>query len=182
LSQRSHYSKQFTAERWALKRLSVTTKRTREAQTILQEIGQAVQQQVHQQISSLVTFCLRAVFRDTYSFRIDFERKRGKTEARMRIVRFDGIEFDPMNEASGGVNDVTAFALRLASVVLTKSRPFLALDEPFKNVRGRVYQRRVKEMLEEVSAETGVQILMNTDMEELQTGKITDLSSVTDYS
>src|ERR1700748_1657063 len=57
------------------------------AQEILQHLAQAVQQQAHQKIAEVVTSCFEAVFDDPYSFHIEFERKRGKTEARLKFKR-----------------------------------------------------------------------------------------------
>ena len=77
-----------------------------EAQKVVAHIAQSIQQQVHGRISQIVTRCLNAVFEDPYEFRIRFDRKRGKTEARMVLIR-DGMELDdPLNEVGGRVVDV----------------------------------------------------------------------------
>src|SRR4051812_23271268 len=54
-----------------------------QAQGITQEVAEKVQQQAHQQIASVVTKALESVFEDSYEFKIVFERKRGRTEARL---------------------------------------------------------------------------------------------------
>src|SRR5882724_397377 len=58
------------------------------AQQILQSLAEQIQRQAHQQIARLVTRCLQAVFgEDSYEFQIVFEKKRGKTEAYLLLVR-----------------------------------------------------------------------------------------------
>jgi hypothetical protein len=135
------------------------------AQEIAQHTAQAIQQQAHQKISSLVTRCQEAVFDNPYDFVIKFERKRGKTEAQLTMVR-DGKEFtDPKNEVGGGPVDIASLALRLACVVLSKPkrRRLLVLDEPFRNVRGKENKQRLRRLLLELAEELDFQFILNVD-------------------
>lgn len=174
---------------WAAARKAVKTERAAlrtskqrlgnriEAQKILQAAAQQIQQQAHQRISAVVEKCLRAVFGEAaYGFRIDFERKRGRTEARMVFVR-GKLEVDPLSAAGGGMIDVAAFALRAACLVLTRPplRRVLILDESFKYV-SEEYRSRVADMLTTLSAELGVQVIQVTHAPELQAGKIIQIS------
>ena len=59
----------------------------KEAQIFLQGVARNVQEKAHHQIASIVTECLAAVFDDPYEFKILFEEKRGKTEARLVLSR-----------------------------------------------------------------------------------------------
>src|SRR5437870_3179200 len=92
-----------------------------QAQELVQVIAEQVQNHACSQIASVVSRCLRAVFaEDAYEFKIDFQRKRGKTEARLLLCR-DGLELEePMDMAGGGVIDVAGFALRLACIMLNR--------------------------------------------------------------
>lgn len=147
-----------------------------QAQLIAQEVAQVVQQRAHHRLASVVTRCLRAVFGDdAYEFRIDFERKRGKTEARMFFIR-DGLEVDPLTAAGGGPVDVAAFALRLAALVLSRpiKRRILFLDEALRFL-SREYWPAARGMIEAVAEEMGVQILLVTHQEGLVAGKIVRL-------
>lgn len=150
---------------------------TLEAQSILQTIAEHVQQEAHQQIADIVTRCLQAVFgeEEAYEFRIDFRQSRGKTEARLLFVR-DGYEIDPMDASGGGVIDVAAFAVRLACLHLSapQNRKLLVLDEPFKML-SKDYQPLVRELLESLSKEMGVQIILVTHSELLSVGKVIEL-------
>lgn len=136
-----------------------------EAQSTIQKVAQSVQQEAHDRIAGLVSRCLEAIFDEPYEFKIDFERKRGKTEAELKFVRGGLTLDDPMNQAGGGVIDVASFALRLACLVLQRPplRRLLVLDEPFKNIRGADYRSRVRSLLEALATEVEVQFLLCVD-------------------
>ncbi len=152
-----------------------------EAREIVQKVAQTIQQQAHGRIASVVTRCLAAVFDDPYRFEVRFDRKRGKTEARLLFER-DGLALeDPLNEVGGGVVDVAALALRLACIMLSRPprRRLLVLDEPFRNIRGRENKQRVRRMLLRLAEDTKFQFLLNCDAEaypEFALGKIIELT------
>jgi len=143
-----------------------------EGQQLLQTAAQAVQQQAHKKIAAVVTRCLETVFDEPYEFKIHFERKRGRTEARLVFER-DGYEIDPITASGGGVIDVAAFALRLACLILNKPRlrKVMLLDEPFKFVSAE-YIHNVRHLLEGLSKDFKVQFIIVTHIEGLKTGKI----------
>lgn len=144
------------------------------AQAICQDIAKLVQQKAHEKLASVVTRCLHAVFPNPYDFKIVFEKKRGKTDARMVFIR-DGKEMDPEDGVGGSVLDVAAFALRLACLGLQKPkrRKFVVIDEGFRGVSDiEDNKNRVKEMLEILSQELGFQILQITHDEGLKAGKV----------
>jgi hypothetical protein len=86
-----------------------TIRRLNQVGQILQVVVSSIQNEVHKEISNIVTRCLQAVFSDdSYTFKIVFEYKRGRTEARLLFER-DGQEFDPLSSTGGGVVDVAAF-------------------------------------------------------------------------
>lgn len=145
-----------------------------EAQGILQAVAQAVQQLIHGRISAIVSKCLEAVFDDPYSFEIVFEKKRGRTEARLVFTR-DGRE---TSQRGGGVDDVAAFALRLANLILARPprRRVLILDEPFRNLKPiEVYGPRVRDLMFALADELGVQFIMVTHEPDLKVGHIVSL-------
>lgn len=145
-----------------------------QAQQHLQEIAQQVQDYSHSQIAQIVSKCLSAVFEIPYEFRIEFEKKRGKTEARF-VYYQNGYRLSPLL-TSGGVRNVTSFALRVASLVLSNPpmRRLLVLDEPFTGVD--VCNRpKIKALLEMLAEEMGMQIIMITHDEELAIGKVVEI-------
>lgn len=147
-----------------------------EAQKLLQQVAEHIQNLAHLQISSIVTRCLKAIFgEDSYSFKIIFEQKRGKTEARLVFVKEDQ-ELDPLEDSAGGMIDVAAFGLRLACLILTKPAPrrLLVLDESFRHVSSN-YHDLIAELLETLSEELSVQIILITHSEGLRIGKVVEL-------
>ena len=105
------------------------------------------------------------MFDDPYEFKIQFERKRGRTEAILTLVRGDLVLTDPINEAGGGAVEVAAFALRLACLVLEKPvrRRILVLDEPFSRIRGEENRQRMRGLVESLAADFGLQLIICID-------------------
>jgi len=165
----------YAQARQALTQAETRTTACKEAQEILQTIAQNVQQQVHAKIASVVSRCLTTVFDEPYALSIEFERKRGRTEACIQFAR-DGQYIDPMTASGGGPVDVAAFALRLAAMMLSRPRlrRILILDEPFKSPSPH-YRKRVRSLLETLSQKMSVQIVMTTNIMELVTGTVIDL-------
>lgn len=165
-------------EQQELDQLETGLEDVKQAQIIAQFISQTLQQQAHEQIANVVSRCLAAVFpEDPYEFKIRFDLKRGKTEATLVFLR-DGIELDdPLNEVGGGVIDVAAFALRLSSILLMRPRMrrLLVLDEPFSNIRGEGNRNRTRDLLQRLSDELDVQIIINTDILSYRLGKVLEL-------
>lgn len=146
---------------------------TLQAQSMLQGIARNMQERAHKQISKVVTKCLQSSFGDAYEFKILFEEKRGKTDARPVFIK-DGNETDPMDGSGGGVVDLAAFALRVSSLVLCRPqrRKLLLLDEPFRFV-SREYRPAASKILKTISKDLGVQILLVTHSRKLlRIGKV----------
>ena len=147
-----------------------------EALELIQGVAKVVQEQAHDKLASVVTRCLQSVFgEDSPEFKIIFERKRNKTEARLVFIK-DGHEINPVDSSGGGSIDVASFALRVACLMLSKPalRRVLFLDEPFKHL-SKQYRPAVRELLETLSRETKIQIIMVTHDEEFQIGEVLEL-------
>jgi DNA repair exonuclease SbcCD ATPase subunit len=176
----SSTEKSLRRERKREKELKKKIKAIEQAQAIVQELAKKSQNQLHERISNVVTKCLYTVYKDhpdgPCEFKIKFEKKRNKTEARLVLVH-DGHELDPEDESSGGMIDVASFALRLACVLC--SRPMLrrvvVLDEPFKQVE-LALRPIVAQLLMELAKETKTQIIAVTHFDEFKVGKVIRLS------
>ncbi len=142
------------------------------AQELLQEVAVAVQRDAHERVATVVTRCLRAVFGEEYGFEIEFERKRGRTEAALKFLRC-GEKFDPELEMGGGILDVSSFALRLACLLLHKPplRRLLVLDEPFRMLSIN-HHECVADLLLTLAKELKVQIVLISHSEMLAVGKV----------
>ena len=135
------------------------------------------QQNCKASIEELVTRCLAAVFPENrYRFNLVFERKRDQTEARIVLTDGDGNEYDPLRNNGGGVADIIAFALRLATLMLRVPQPakVLVLDEPFRCVSAD-HRQRIADLLVSLTSELGFQIIMVTHMRELARGNVIEL-------
>ncbi len=168
---------QLTAEKKQLREAKVRVLDVQEAIELVQEVAQQVQHLAHQQIAGVVSRCLESVFgEDAYEFQINFVQKRGKTEAEMVLVRGGMVLDDPVNQAGGGVIEVVGFALRLVALVLgcPGRRRLLVMDEPFVHLSAK-YRPAMRDLLEELSGEMGVQMLIVSHSEELICGEVVHL-------
>jgi len=169
--------KQYKEEKVNLQQAQEYLIDTEEAQIIVQEVSQKIQQQVHNQIAGVVDKCLKGVFdNDNYGFKIDFEKKRGRTEAKLVLLN-DGHEVDnPMDADSGGVLDIASFALRLSCLMIAKPilRRVIILDEPFKNVSAG-YRQNVRKLLENLAKEFHIQFIMVTHDPIYQCGTVINI-------
>ena len=168
--------RQFKEEKRELEEAKKELYYTEKAQIITQQVAQMVQQQAHKRIEGVVSKCLEAVFGNVYGFKINFKRKRGKTEARLVLLK-DGHEIeDVLNADSGGVIDVAAFALRLANIILNKPtlRRIIIMDEPFRNLDAE-NRKKIRMLLEELSKEFKVQLIIVTHEEIFHIGKVIEL-------
>lgn len=146
------------------------------AQQFVQEFCRMVQENTYGKFSELVTSCLRAVFTEPYTFRILFDKKRGKAEARPVFLNSKGNELDPLSECEGGAVDVAAFALRVAGLLplAGQSDMVLFLDEPTKHL-SRGNRPRFAKLVESLSKELNVQIILITHDPEMTSGRVISL-------
>lgn len=129
-----------------------------EAQAFLELVAKQTQEQVKYMIADVVNLALDTCFPDEYEFDVEFEIKRGRTEARL-VFKKGGIDIDPMEASGGGVVDVAAFALRIAAWSLGRTAPVLIFDEPFRFL-SRDLQPRAGEIMSRIAKHLGIQIIM----------------------
>jgi len=174
LARQSLARKQVSDEKKEAQRIEKKLDALAEAQSLAQVVAQKVQTEAHSQVAQIVTRCLK-IFDEPYEFRINFNRKRGRTEAGLIFVR-DGVEVDPLSASGGGVVDVAAFALRLACLALSRprSRHLLLLDEPFRFVSAS-YRGRIRILLEGLARDLGIQIVMISHDPALHSGALLSL-------
>ena len=134
-----------------------------QAQAFLQKVAQDTQSQLKFQIEDIVNLALETCFPNEYEFQLQFNIARGKTDAELVFLsQKTGRPIDPMNASGGGVVDLTAFALRIASYALEQGVDnVIILDEPFRFI-SRDLQARAGEILKSLSTKLGLQIVMVT--------------------
>jgi DNA repair exonuclease SbcCD ATPase subunit len=168
---------QLADEKKKLKEAQAYLKAVEEARKICQDVAQTIQRQAHHQIEKIVSLCLQTIFGDDYSFEILFVKKRGRTEAQLNLKYKNNVIENPLEGSSGGVLDVAGFALRLSCLMLSKPqcRKLLVLDEPFKNLHGLEYRERVRVLLEKLSKDFQVQLVIVTGIPDFEIGKVLSL-------
>ena len=146
-----------------LNNLNNRIKLLEQAQAFLQKVAQDTQSQLKFQIEDIVNLALETCFPNEYEFQLQFNIARGKTDAELVFLsQKTGRPIDPMNASGGGVVDLTAFALRIASYALEQGVDnVIILDEPFRFI-SRDLQARAGEILKSLSTKLGLQIVMVT--------------------
>jgi len=133
------------------------------AREIIKQVGLKTQDQLSYNISEITTMALSAVMIDPYDLELAFVERRNKTECDIFFSR-RGAEIEPF-DGGGGPLDIAAFALRVASWSMQnpRSQNTLILDEPFKHLKGEAANKRMLEMVSEVSKKLGLQVIMVSD-------------------
>ena len=121
-------------------------------------------------IEDTVSLCLSTVYGEQYKFGIDYDVKRGRSEAKVFIQKGED-KLDPKDEVGGGVIDVASIGLRLVLWLLSvpRSAPVFIFDEPFRFV-SRDLTDKIVDMLREVCDVFGAQIIAVSHNEELIDG------------
>lgn len=130
------------------------------AQTFIQMVAKDTQEQLRYHISDIIQLALDTCFPGEYEFDINFEIKRGKTEAEL-LFRKNGIDIDPMEASGGGVVDLASFALRISAWSLGHSDNTLIFDEPFRFL-SKDLQPRAGEIMRKLSKHLKLQFIIVT--------------------
>ncbi len=130
------------------------------AQVLIQTTAKETQEKLRYHIEDIVNMALDICFPNKYSFIVDFQIKRGKTEAELFLVK-DRERIDPLAAAGGGVADIVSFALRLSAWSLSKTDNVIILDEPFKFLSSNL-RPLAGEVLKQLSEKLNLQIIMVT--------------------
>lgn len=140
------------------------------AQAFIQKIAKETQEKLKFHIENIVQMALNSCYFDRYEFKVEFQIRRGKTEADLFILR-NGRKATPRENSGGGVADIISFALRLGAWSLSKTDNVLIFDEPFKNISDEIKGRRLKcqaaEILNKLSKKLNVQNIIVTHDKEI---------------
>lgn len=157
---REHLESTLRKEKKILSEDKVRLQNIEKAQAFIQKIAKETQSKIRFHIEDIVQLALDTCFLNKYEFIIDFVVERNKTVAKI-LFKEHGKEIDPMNSSGGGVVDIASFALRLAAWSLSKTRPIIILDEPFKFL-SRDLHIRAGEIMRQLSDKLKLQIIMVT--------------------
>lgn len=138
------------------------------ARELMQRAATLTQSNLADHLSSIVSKALDIVFEEeSPKFIVRFVTRRNTTECDM-FFSDDGInEMDPLDSCGFGAVDVASFALRVAIWALSKSRPVLIADEPFRNLDAE-RMPRASVMVKILSDELGLQMIIVTHEEDLK--------------
>ena len=132
-----------------------------EAQSIIQTAAQLTQKTLEEQLSSVVSLALAAVFhKNPYKFVVDFVQKRNTTECELLFER-DGERLKPLSDSGFGAADIASTALRISYWSSGDSRPVLIIDEPCKNL-SRKYHTAASAMFKELCEKLKLQMIVIT--------------------
>lgn len=147
-------------------------KHTRAAHAAALAVAGEIQKKTYRTLGGLVTKCIQSVFDTEMTFELVHTQKAGKTQVEFQFLK-NGEPLDPMSSSSGGFVDVASFALRVAALLMSQPQVplVLILDEPFRFVSVHARQA-VRQMVESLSQDLGIQFIIVTHMKELACGEI----------
>lgn len=133
-----------------------------QAHEIIKQVGLQTQQQLIYHISDVTSVALESVFDEPYKLKLDFVERRGKSECDILFEKHEKA-VDPMLSSGGGVIDIAAFALRIASwsMKVPATRGIIILDEPFKHLSKDLHNR-ASQMLKLLADKLGLQFIIVT--------------------
>lgn len=138
-----------------------------EVRVIFQKASTITQRQLSKRVSEIVSSALAAVFKDPYTFKIDFVSRRNSTECDLLFEK-NGKTKHPLDSCGYGAADIASLALRVAYWKLDGSaRNVLILDEPTRNLDAQK-QKLASMMIHNLSKMKGklqfIIVTHNTDL------------------
>ena len=139
-----------------------------EIQALLVNTADEAREVGRKRMEKVVTRALQSVFGSDFTFEIEMDESGGKPIARFLVCSVgengEVIKNEPQESRGGGINDIVAFALQVAVLVVynePKIQGPIILDEPGKHV-SEEYAVKFGEFLEFVSKTFNRQIIMVT--------------------
>ena len=136
--------------------------------SLLVKIADEARKAGRKRMEKVVTRALQSVFGPQFSFEIELTESGGKPVANFYVTspneKGELIRTDPQTSRGGGVNDIVAFALQVATLVVYNSPKIqgpIILDEPGKHV-SEEYVVKFGEFLDFISKTFNRQIFMVT--------------------
>ena len=133
---------------------------------IVKMVGLETQKALEYRFAEQVSLAEAAIFDDPYELIINFQEKRGKTEAELLFKRRNLVISPQGNFLGHGAKEVGGLGTRISYLKMRrdkKVRSVLILDEPFARLKGKVANQRAMELINEISKELGFQIIMISD-------------------
>ena len=138
-----------------------------EARRVFQKASQITQMQLSEQIETIVSAALAAVFEEPYKFIVEFVPRRNTTECDLLFEK-NGKRKRPLDSCGYGAADIASLALRVAYWKLDgEARNVFILDEPTRNLDAEK-QKLACMMIKNLSRmEGGLQFIIVTHNKDL---------------
>lgn len=134
-------------------------------QTLIQKVALDTQKQIKVHLEDIVQKCLDTVFPDKYTFAMDFDVSRGKTEINLKFYA-DTEETDPIEAEGGGLIDMAVLGLRIATWTISGTRNVMIFDESLKWL-SRDLQQRGAQVIKELSHSLNLQFIFASHIPEI---------------
>lgn len=131
---------------------------------LLRKLGERARSQAKENVEFMVSNALQFVFNEDIQFKIQFDEKRGRPEAKFLIIsNYEGklVEVEPEDARGGGVVDVISITLRIALAELFGIKGPMIMDEPAKHLSSE-YIQNFAVFLRQISEQFNRQIIMVT--------------------
>lgn len=141
-----------------------------EATFYINEAAKLTQDQIKDQVESLVTAAMDMVFDQHYDFRLQFNRTGNRLDCRAVLMDGERGMDDPEFDVGGSRVGTVSIALRVVIWSLEEDQPrgVFILDEPFTDLGSSHLLDRTLEMVQRLSKELGIQMLIITHIERAQ--------------
>lgn len=148
----------------------VAVKQINEAIIYINEATKLTQDQIKEEVELLVTAAMDMVFDEHYEFKLQFTRTGNRLDCRVVLVDGDREMDDPEFDVGGSRVDTVSIALRVVIWSLEEDQPrgVFILDEPFTSLGNSYLLDRTLEMIQRLSRELGIQMLIITHIERAQ--------------
>lgn len=127
-------------------------------------LGDRARQQAKENVEIMVSNALQFVFNEEINFKIEFDQKRNRAEAKFLIVSdYEGklVKVEPEQARGGGIVDVVSITLRIALAELFNVKGPMIMDEPAKHLSSE-YVQNFAIFLRQISEQFNRQIIMIT--------------------
>lgn len=138
-----------------------------QAQAFVQSVAKSTQEQLSIELENIVNLALQTIFPNQYTFKLEYEMARGKTEARFVLYDNKKNPIDPLNALGGGCCDVICFALRVSLFTLGSTDKVIIMDEPMKFLSSDL-RSRMSELIKTFTEKLDCQIIQVTHIPEFE--------------
>ena len=136
----------------------------------LSQFADERQAQVFKQIESTVTEGLRYIFQEDLRLDVSNKLVGSRSEVVFSVIsetEEGELKTGVMDARGGGVAAIVGFLTQAVLILLTPGlRPFMALDETFRNVSSE-YQEPLGQFVSDLCSRTGLQVLLVTHQPEI---------------